>query len=184
MTPSPPAPASTACRPLINRSSSFTPSSSSPLMKLWRAPRTPTNSSCDLRAFVPLPTPPARKWSARWPTSSASPANRRSGLHSTDFNLIFGRGTCHALPPGASRLASREPRKNFSLHFHSPPPRCSNLPELCLQHRQSARAPAVPQRSNARDHRRFQVRSHFSSFELRQFLLLDHLRTPRRIRRE
>src|SRR5215472_1144066 len=78
MTPSPPAPASTACRPLINRSSSFTPSSSSPLMKLWHAPRTPTNSSCASRAFVPLPTPPARKWSARWPTSSASPANRSS----------------------------------------------------------------------------------------------------------
>src|SRR6266702_6472888 len=75
MTPSPPAPASTACRPSISRSSTSTPSSSSPSLKPSRAPPTPTNSSCAFKGSAPPPTPPARKWSARWPTSSASPGN-------------------------------------------------------------------------------------------------------------
>src|SRR6266849_5234439 len=75
MTPSPPAPASTACRRSTNRSSISTPSSSSPSTKPSPAPPTPTNSSCAFRVFAPPPTPPARKWSAKWPTSSASPVN-------------------------------------------------------------------------------------------------------------
>src|SRR6266436_6811761 len=44
-------------------------------MKLWRARRTPTNSSCAFKVFAPPPTPLARRWSAKWPTSSASPAS-------------------------------------------------------------------------------------------------------------
>src|SRR5712664_938806 len=78
MTPSPPAPASTACRPSISRSSIYTPNSSSRSMKLWLAHPTPTNSSCGSRAFAPPPTPPARKWPRKWPTSSASPGNSHS----------------------------------------------------------------------------------------------------------
>src|SRR6267143_375850 len=44
-------------------------------MKLSRALPTPMNSSCAFKVFAPPPTPPARKWSAKWPTSSASPAS-------------------------------------------------------------------------------------------------------------
>src|SRR2546428_5321253 len=76
--PSPPAPASTACRLSINRSSTSTRSSSSRSMKLCFAPRTPTNSSCASRVFALPPTPPARKWPRKWPTSSASPGNSHS----------------------------------------------------------------------------------------------------------
>src|SRR6266850_4555005 len=75
MTPSPPAPSSTACRLSISRSSTSTRSSSSRSTKPWRAPRIPTNSSCAFRVFAPPATPPAKKWPRKWPTSSASPAS-------------------------------------------------------------------------------------------------------------
>src|SRR6266404_3472272 len=73
MTPSPPAARNTACRPSINPSSIFTPSSSSPSTKRSFVLRTPTNSSCASRESAPPPTPPAKKWKNRWRTSNASP---------------------------------------------------------------------------------------------------------------
>src|ERR1700687_18150 len=78
MTPSPPAPASTACRLSISRSLTSTRSSSSRSTKPWPAPRTPTNSSCAFRVFAPPPTPPAKRWPRKWPTSSASPGNKNN----------------------------------------------------------------------------------------------------------
>jgi twitching motility protein PilT len=62
-----------------SRSSTSTPSNSSPSKKRSSAPRTQTSSNCASKVSAPPPTPPARKWSAKWPTSIASPANSLGG---------------------------------------------------------------------------------------------------------
>src|SRR5205807_9945441 len=156
-------------------------------MKLWRALPTPTNSGCASRAFAPPPTPPARKWSAKWPTSSASPASNCSGgftppVAQTSFCAVLPLARTDptgalALSSETSRVAPRQPRKNLSLHFHSATPRCRHIPEFCLRYGQSARAPTFPKRSHAGNHRQLQACAHFPSLQIRHLLLLDHLRT-------
>src|SRR5256885_8777931 len=73
-------------------------------MKLWRARRTPTNSSCAFKVFALPPTPLARRWSAKWPTSSALPASNLEcgSCGASDLRLgpsalgLFLTGACAA----------------------------------------------------------------------------------------
>jgi len=110
-TPSLPAPRSTACR-LSDQSifDLYTKQLITLEEALLRA-LTRTNSAFAFRVFAPRPTPPARKWPIKWPTSNVQPQITGERFAPRDPD-----GFCQP----ADQSAHGQSRKNFSLRVHPP----------------------------------------------------------------